>query len=173
MIGEEERRAFLSSSPHSVVHLDLSESSGEHDRYERAAHLLERWRTEGALRGSAAPCYYAYEMRFRLHARERRIRGLFCALELEDWGGGVLPHERTMSGPVEDRLRLLRATRTNISAVYGTVAGPVPALGVPPRRGDGAGAARLGGGRRGGDPSRCGPWRPIPRSPGGSTGSPC
>ena len=128
VIGEEERRAFLSSSPHSVVHLDLSESSGQLDRYERAAHLLERWRTEGALRTGASPLYYAYEMRFRLHARERRIRGLFCALELEDWGGGVLPHERTMSGPVEDRLRLLRATRANISAVYGTVAGPVPAL---------------------------------------------
>ena len=128
VIGEEERRSFLSSSPYSVVHLDLSESSGEHDRYERAAHLLERWRAEGVLSVSAAPCYYAYEMRFRLHARERRIRGLFCALELEEWGGGILPHERTMSGPVEDRLRLLRATRANISAVYGTVAGPVPAL---------------------------------------------
>ncbi len=33
-----------------------------------------------------------------------------------------------MPGPVEDRLRLLRATRANLSAVYGTVTGPVPAL---------------------------------------------
>jgi uncharacterized protein (DUF1015 family) len=49
-------------------------------------------------------------MRFRLEARERTIRGLLCALELEDWGGAILPHERTMPAPVEDRLRLLRAT---------------------------------------------------------------
>ena len=128
VIGEEERRAFLSSSPYSVVHLDLSEGSGEHDRYERAAHLLDRWRSDGALATSSAPGYYAYEMRFRLHARERRIRGLLCALELEEWGGGILPHERTMPGPVEDRLRLLRATRANLSAVYGTVTGPVDEL---------------------------------------------
>jgi uncharacterized protein (DUF1015 family) len=49
-------------------------------------------------------------------------------MELEDWGGGVLPHERTMPGPVQDRLRLLRQTRTNLSAVYGTIAGPCPGL---------------------------------------------
>ena len=33
-----------------------------------------------------------------------------------------------MAGPVEDRLRLLRATHTHLSAVYGTVAGPSAAL---------------------------------------------
>lgn len=126
VIGESERRVFLSSSPYSVVHLDLSE--GDDDRYERAADLLSTWRREGALVESPGPRYHAYEMRFRLDARPQRIRGLLCALELEDWGGGVLPHERTMPGPIEDRLRLLRATRTNLSAVYGTVSGPVPAL---------------------------------------------
>ena len=128
VIGEAERRAFLSSSPYSVVHLDLSEADGGRDRYERAAELLATWRREGALVQSAEPGYVAYEMRFRLEARERTIRGLLCALQLEDWGGAILPHERTMPGPVEDRLRLLRATRANLSAVYGTVTGPVPAL---------------------------------------------
>ncbi len=128
VIGEVARRTFLASSPYSVVHLDLSEDSGEHDRYERAAHLLARWRGEGALVATPQPTYYAYQMRFRLNAQERRIRGLLCALQLEDWGGSVLPHERTMPGPVEDRLRLLRATRADLSAVYGTVPGPVPAL---------------------------------------------
>jgi uncharacterized protein (DUF1015 family) len=33
-----------------------------------------------------------------------------------------------MPGPVADRLELLRATRTHLSPIYGTVAGPVPAL---------------------------------------------
>jgi uncharacterized protein (DUF1015 family) len=126
VIGESERRAFLSSSPYSVVHLDLSE--GADDRYERAADLLASWRSDGALVASPEPRYHAYEMRFRLEARARTVRGLLCALELEDWGGDILPHERTMPGPIEDRLRLLRATRTNLSAVYGTVPGPVPAL---------------------------------------------
>ena len=127
VIGETERQAFLASSPYSVVHLDLSEGDGR-DRYDRAAQLLHRWRAEGALVPLPEPSYLGYEMRFRFQARERTIRGILCALELEEWGGSVLPHERTMPGPVQDRLRLLRATRVDLSAVYGTVAGPVPAL---------------------------------------------
>ena len=128
VIGETERRAFLASSPYSVVHLDLSEGSDGRDRYDRAAQLLDRWRAEGALVPLPEPSYLGYEMRFRFEARDRTIRGILCALELEEWGGSVLPHERTMPGPVEDRLRLLRATGVDLSAVYGTVAGPVPVL---------------------------------------------
>jgi Protein of unknown function (DUF1015) len=76
------------------------------------------------LRRTDAPVYFAYEMAFPLQGSDHTIRGLFAAMELEPWGGLVIPHERTMPGPVEDRLRLLRATRTHLSAVYGTVAGP-------------------------------------------------
>jgi uncharacterized protein (DUF1015 family) len=74
------------------------------------------------------PSYYAYEIRFPLEGVRRRVRGILCALELEDWGGSVLPHEETMDGPIDDRLRLLRATQTNLSPIYGTVAGPSEAL---------------------------------------------
>ena len=48
-----------------------------------------------------------------------------CAVDLQPWGGAILPHEDVMPGPVADRLALLRATRTHLSAIYGTVAGPL------------------------------------------------
>ena len=70
------------------------------------------------------PTYFAYEMLVTLEGTERSILGLVCAMDLEPWGGSVIPHEHTMPGPVEDRLRLLRATATHLSAVYGTIAGP-------------------------------------------------
>lgn len=128
VISDARRRAYLTASPFSVVHLDLSEGSDDPEspdfRYARASHLLRDWEERGALRRSDAPAYYAYEMAFPLQGSPHTIRGLFAAMELEPWGGRVIPHERTMPGPVEDRLRLLRATRTHLSAVYGTVAGP-------------------------------------------------
>jgi uncharacterized protein (DUF1015 family) len=34
-------------------------------------------------------------------------------------GGGILPHEETFSGPKEDRLALMRATRTQLSPIFG------------------------------------------------------
>lgn len=132
VISDARRRAYLLGSPHSVVHLDLAEGSEDPsdptNRYARAATLLRDWERMGALRRDTAPQYYAYEMTFDLNGDPRRIRGLFLALELEPWGTNVIPHERTMPGPIEDRLRLLRATRTHLSAVYGAIAGPLAPL---------------------------------------------
>ncbi len=52
---------------------------------------------------------------------ERTQRGFFGRLRLEPFGpdAGVLPHERTLAGPKEDRYKLLRATGVNTSPVVG------------------------------------------------------
>ncbi len=132
VISEARRRDYLDVSPYNIVHLDLAEGSQDpsnpDSRYARAAELLEDWERRGALTRSPEALYYAYEMAFTLEGVARTIRGLFVAMELQAWGGGVIPHERTMPGPVQDRLRLLQAIRTHLSAVYGTVAGPCPGL---------------------------------------------
>ena len=122
VISETRRREY-GSEPFSIVQVDLGLDDGE-DRYLRAGTLLGRWVDEGVL-VRTPPVFFAYEMSSSLAAT---VRGVFCAMELEDWGGGVMPHEQTMAGPVEDRLRLLRATHTHLSAVYGTVGGPCPSL---------------------------------------------
>jgi uncharacterized protein (DUF1015 family) len=127
VIGDDARRAYLAASPYNVVRLDLAEPDPEGTSYAATGDLLRGWRDEGAL-VATAEAFFGYEMRFRLDGAERRIRGVLCAVELEDWGGGVIPHERVMAGPVEDRLRLLRATRANMSAIYGTIQGPCPPL---------------------------------------------
>ncbi|HEU4430821.1 MAG TPA: DUF1015 domain-containing protein, partial [Myxococcota bacterium] len=45
--------------------------------------------------------------------------GFFCALKLEDYAKRIVrPHERTLAGPKADRLKILRASRTNLSAVF-------------------------------------------------------
>ena len=57
---------------------------------------------------------------------ERTQRGFFARLRLEPFGpgSGVLPHERTLSGPKEDRYKLLRATGINTSPVVGLFEDP-------------------------------------------------
>jgi uncharacterized protein (DUF1015 family) len=126
------RRRLTSSSPYNIVHLDLPElepaADAADDQYTGAAVLLRRWRDEGALRLLSRPAIYPYEMRYRFEGEPRRIRGLICEVELEPWGGSIVPHEDTMPGPVEDRLRLARAIRTNLSAVYALFPGPRPDL---------------------------------------------
>jgi uncharacterized protein (DUF1015 family) len=131
VISDSRRRSYLDGSAHNIVHLDLAEGNDDPEapdsRYAGAAELLRTWIDKGVLRRTI-PSYFAYEVRYRALGDDRSVRGVFCALELEPWGGMVLPHEEVMGGPVQDRLSLLRATRTHLSAIYGTIPGPVRAL---------------------------------------------
>lgn len=131
-IDADARRRYLDRSPYNVVRLDLgNEAQGASrgpSQYRRARDLLRSWIGSGVLSGPTEPRLFAYEMRFSLAGAPRSILGALCAIELEEWGGSIVPHERTMPGPVSDRLAQMRATRANLSPVYGTIAGPSAAL---------------------------------------------
>ena len=92
-------------------------------KYTRAAELLRTWRADGVLVSTDGPAVYPYEMRFTYRGRLRSVRGVLAAVGLQPWGGGILPHERTMRAPVEDRLRLMRATAADLSPIYAVVSG--------------------------------------------------
>ena len=128
VISHDERRHYLDASPYNVIRLvlgpDDTGDGGAGDKYRRAAFELQAWRSDGVLVPTERASFYPYEMRFSLHGRRRAIRGLVCAVELEDWGGSIVPHERTMPGPIEDRLRLMRAVRTNLSSIHAVFRGP-------------------------------------------------
>jgi uncharacterized protein (DUF1015 family) len=126
VIRPPEYEALLARNPKNVVRLDLPvDVSGDEpgDRYRRAARTLAAWRSDGTFRKDPRPSIYVYEQTYRVPGSdvERTQRGFFGRLRLEPFapGGGVLPHERTLSGPKEDRYMLLRATGVNTSPVVG------------------------------------------------------
>jgi len=88
-----------------------------------SARVLAAWRSDGTLHKDPHPSIYVYEQTYRVPGTEvtRTQRGFFARIRLEAYGpgSGVLPHERTMSGPREDRYKLLRATGVNTSPVVG------------------------------------------------------
>src|SRR5207249_8197347 len=93
-------------------------------KYTEAASALRAWRERGVLRPTARPSVYPYEFEFPLAGERRRVRGLIAEVGLEPWGGSIVPHERTLAGPIEDRLSLLRAVSANLSPVYTILVGP-------------------------------------------------
>ncbi len=131
VIGADEHAELLARHPANVVRLDLPHSEpGEEpdDRYRRAARTLAAWRSDGTLRKDPRTSIYVYEQSYCVPGTttERTQRGFFGRLRLEDFGpgGGVLPHERTMAAPKEDRYRLLRATGVNTSPVVALYQAP-------------------------------------------------
>jgi uncharacterized protein (DUF1015 family) len=131
VIGPDQHETLLARHPSNVVRLDLPRVEAgdeEDDRYRRAARTLAAWRSDGTLHKDPHPSIYVYEQTYCVPGTttERTQRGFFARLRLEELGrgSGVLPHERTMAAPKEDRYKLLRATGVNTSPVIGLYRDP-------------------------------------------------
>lgn len=127
VISPEQREEFLARSPYNVVHLTLP------DDEEQAGRDVTAWREQGVLSRDAEPGYWFLSQDYVGPDGIQRTRsGLVASLRAEPYERGVvLPHERTHSGPKEGRLRLLRATRTQLEPIFLLYEGdPLP----PPAR---------------------------------------
>jgi uncharacterized protein (DUF1015 family) len=124
VITPEARDVYEAMNPYNVVRLILARGGrDDSNRYEQAAKLLESWSEEGALVLDPVPSLYLYEEAYELRGERRVQRGVMASVTLDDTGEVILPHEGTMVAPVADRLRLLEATRANLSPIYGLYAG--------------------------------------------------
>jgi len=114
VISEEERLEYLARSPYNVVHLTLPDSE------EQAARDLREWRNGGVLVREDEPTFWALSQTYvGPDGVERTRNGYVVALRVEPYERRiVLPHERTHAGPKEGRLRLLRATRTQLEPIF-------------------------------------------------------
>jgi len=122
VIAPEERAALWERDPHSAVRLELTRRVEEEAAtdYAEVARTLSAWRREGVLRRDDSPALYALRQRYRAPDGSPVARdGFFALLRLEDYAKRVvLPHEATLAAPKADRLKQLRAARTNLSPVF-------------------------------------------------------
>jgi uncharacterized protein (DUF1015 family) len=129
-ISPEDQERYRRESPFNAVRLELATGANGADtgRYADAAALLSDWREQGVLKGIAGPAVYPYEMDFRGFGADRRVRGVIVEIDLEPYGGSIVPHEGTLPEPLRDRLALLRSVRANLSPVFGVFQKPSPEL---------------------------------------------
>src|ERR1700760_1181173 len=124
VIDSEQRAALIERSPNNVIAVDLPQ--GEPDPYTAAREQFERWQEHGVIVRDEQPAIWAHTQDYTGPDGQRRTRrGFFCRVRIEGYGPGrVRPHERTHPGPKEDRLRLTRATRANISPIFSLFSDP-------------------------------------------------
>jgi uncharacterized protein (DUF1015 family) len=117
VIDPAQRTALAARSPYNAVGIDLPPGD---DPYAAAAALLRQWQEDGAVVRDEAPALWALAQDYTGPDGARRTReGIFARVRVEDYGPGrIRPHERTHPGPKEDRLRLTRATRANLSPIF-------------------------------------------------------
>jgi uncharacterized protein (DUF1015 family) len=130
IISPEEQAALYERHLHNAIRLELPRAERRDEpkeqRYRRAAAHFDEWLQTGVLQREGGNAFYVYRQDFVTPSGKRSaVTGIIGALRLERFGtdSGVLPHERTMPGPIEDRLTLMRACPVNISPIYGIYRG--------------------------------------------------
>jgi uncharacterized protein (DUF1015 family) len=125
VIDAELRARLAARSPYNVVEIDLPPS------YAQAAATMADWRQRGVLVREDEPAVWVLRQEYQAPDGARRTRtGVLARLRVDEYGPGrIRPHERTHPGPKEDRLKLTRATRTNLSPIFSLFPDPDGAAG--------------------------------------------
>jgi len=122
VISEAERDVYYGNSDHNVIRLSLGrdekDDGDESNKYTRARKFLDEWMSKGVLKRDEKDSLYIYEQEYSLWGERKIMRGFICLVRLEDLESGhIYPHERTLPKPREDRFRLIKAVRANISPI--------------------------------------------------------
>lgn len=120
VINDAQRDQLYERHPYNVVRIvsgrDEDGDGPDENRYTRSCGFFRSWLWEGVLHEGRDPALYVYRQSFAdPRGGTRRVWGLLAAIGLDD---EILAHERTMSGPKEDRLQLMRALPANVSPIY-------------------------------------------------------
>ncbi len=113
VISAEARIDYLARSPYNVVHLTLPDSE------EEAGRDLAAWRAQDVLVEQPDLYWWLAQSYVGPDGVARTREGFAASVPATPYEAGeVLPHERTHAGPKESRLRLLRATRTQLEPIF-------------------------------------------------------
>ncbi len=61
---------------------------------------------------------YVYGEDYKIKNERKKMRGFIALLKLEDYGPNVKRHEKTLSKPKEDRLKLMKACNANLEPIF-------------------------------------------------------
>ena len=124
VISKEDQKGFYSKSEYNVIRLILGEEKEsddqENNKYTRAASFLKEWLSSGVLKKAENDSIYLYRQDYDLPDGTQNTRTGFVALtKIEDFSSGkVFPHEKTLSGPRSDRLKLMESCHCNLSQIF-------------------------------------------------------
>jgi uncharacterized protein (DUF1015 family) len=127
VISPDEHRRLLEASPYNIVRITLGTEPGGVSSYAERARLLGEWIETGVLELEDDCLFYVYSIDYRTPGGDgagaeparRRFLGFTALGKLHPFAEGVvLPHERTFPKVVDDRLKLLEATRANLESIF-------------------------------------------------------
>ncbi len=106
---------LLAMSADNIVRITLPQAN----RYDGAREVLDRWLAAGVWGREDGPAIYPYEQTYAVGGVTITRVGFIALGAVTDYADKiVLPHERTHSGPKQDRMRLLEATGADVGLLF-------------------------------------------------------
>jgi uncharacterized protein (DUF1015 family) len=126
VIDPEQRAELEARSPYNVVRIDLPQAADGGDPYARAAELFGEWQRDRVLVDDSESALWPLAQDYTgPDGSARTRRGFLARVRVDPYGPGrIRPHERTHPGPREDRLKLTRATKANLSPIFALFSDP-------------------------------------------------
>ncbi len=129
VINRPQRDDLAARHEHNVVNLVLPEGFPEDtegsNQYSRAAGLWSKWQDEKVLVRDEKPAIYCYKQKFSINGVEHERPGFVALVRVANFEEKVIkPHERIHSGPKQDRLKLIKASRANFSSIFSLYSDP-------------------------------------------------
>jgi uncharacterized protein (DUF1015 family) len=129
VLDERSKADLLKSSEHNIVAVDLPflppKTVGPDEVYRQAGERYRKWIKSKVLFRREKPAIFAYQQTYTVAGRTFKRRGLIANVRTQAFGpapdgkGGVWPHEQTFAAAKEDRLKLMRATKAQLSPIFG------------------------------------------------------
>ncbi len=124
VLDERGKRELQAKQKHNIITVDLphlpAKTVGPDAAYAAANDTLQGWLSGGVLVRDQKQAFYPYTQTYMHGERTFHRRGMIALVKLSPFGEGhVVPHEKTYADAIEDRLKLTRATRMQLSPIFG------------------------------------------------------
>lgn len=115
VISPAKQQYFHTLSTYNLIHILLGKNVPGEDKYKRAADYFRDWLKSKILIQEENPAIYFYTQQYNLKGEKRLRLGFIGLLNLNS---SIFGHEHTHLEPKEDRLKLLKAVKVNLSPIF-------------------------------------------------------
>jgi uncharacterized protein (DUF1015 family) len=118
IISAADQQYYHDVNPHNLIHIILGKDIPGEDKYRRAAAYFKDWLKNEILIQDERPAIYFYNQQYTIAGEKKSRLGFIARLYLDDKNPCVFGHEYTRLEPKEDRLRLLKNVKANLSPIF-------------------------------------------------------
>ncbi|MBU1905622.1 MAG: DUF1015 domain-containing protein [Candidatus Omnitrophica bacterium] len=107
-------------NPYNFIHILLGKDLPNENKYKRAGKLFRNWLKKKILIQEEKPAIYFYSHQYNLMGERKTRLGFIALLRLKDRNSAIFGHEHTHLEAKEDRLRLIKQVKANLSPIFVT-----------------------------------------------------